>query len=103
MRRTVPAPSPCFYQYQVPPSPVVRRPQVSVIIIFYNEAMSTLLRNLIGVLNLSPPDMLGEVVMVDDNSSLPQLKFLEQHLDRLPALARKKVFAVTHPIGGTTA
>ena len=30
-------------------------PQVSVIIIFYNEAMSTLLRNLMGVLNLSPP------------------------------------------------
>ena len=51
--------------------PVLEMPKVSVIIIFYNEAMSPLLRNLVGVLNESPPDLLGEVVMVDDNSNIP--------------------------------
>lgn len=39
-------------------------PQVSVIIIYYNEAMSTLLRNVMGVLNRTPPDLLGELLLV---------------------------------------
>ena len=73
-------------------------PKVSVIIIFYNEAMSTLLRNLVGVLNLSPPDLLGEVVMVDDNSSLPQLKYLEEHLDRFPPVVKSKIRLVRRKV-----
>ena len=71
--------------------PAHEMPQVSVVIIFYNEAMSTLLRNVVGVLNRSPPDLLGEIVMVNDNSSIAQLDYLEEHLDRLPPAARAKI------------
>jgi len=74
-------------------------PQASVIIIFYNEAMSTLLRNVIGVLNRTPPDMLGELLLVDDNSSLPQLELLEEHLGRIePIEARNKIRLVRRKV-----
>ena len=66
-------------------------PVTSVIIIFYNEPLSTLLRNVVSVLNRTPPRLLGEIVMVDDNSTLPELSLLEQHLDQLPRAARRKV------------
>ena len=75
----------------LPLPPIHRMPKVSVIIIFFNEPMSTLLRNVVSVLNRSPPQMLGEVLLVDDYSSLPQLALLEEHLDRLPLQARRKV------------
>ena len=54
--RTYPAPS--------------EMPKVSVVIIYYNEPLSTLLRNVVNVLNLSPPELIGEVVLVDDHSTL---------------------------------
>jgi polypeptide N-acetylgalactosaminyltransferase len=50
------------------------------------------------VLNLSPPDLLGEVVMVDDNSSLSQLKYLEEHLDALPPAVRSKIKLVRRKV-----
>jgi polypeptide N-acetylgalactosaminyltransferase len=62
-----------------------------VVIIYYQEALSTLLRNVLSVLNLTPPQLLGEIVMVNDNSSLPQLRLLESYLDRLPRAARAKI------------
>ena len=60
--------------------------KVSVIIIFYNEALSTLLRNVIAVINRTPKALLGEILLVDDGSTLDELKHgLQPHLDRLTA------------------
>lgn len=44
-------------------------PTVSVIVIFYNEHWSTLLRTVYSVLNRSPPHLLKEIVMVNDHST----------------------------------
>ncbi|XP_055629133.1 N-acetylgalactosaminyltransferase 6-like [Toxorhynchites rutilus septentrionalis] len=44
-------------------------PSVSVIIIFYNEHWSTLLRTIYSVLNRSPPHILKEIILVNDHST----------------------------------
>ena len=43
-------------------------PTASVILVFHNEGWSTLLRTVHSVFNMSPPDLLKEIVMVDDYS-----------------------------------
>jgi len=53
---------------------LVDLPIVSVIVIFYNEYWSTLLRTCYGVLNRSPPHLIHEIVLVDDGSTWPHLK-----------------------------
>ncbi|XP_055533027.1 putative polypeptide N-acetylgalactosaminyltransferase 9 isoform X3 [Wyeomyia smithii] len=49
-------------------------PQTSVVIVFYNEPWSVLVRTVHSVLDRSPPQLLREVLLVDDCSSLPQIK-----------------------------
>jgi cellulose synthase/poly-beta-1,6-N-acetylglucosamine synthase-like glycosyltransferase len=43
-------------------------PKTSVVIAFYNEAWSTLLRTVYSVLETSPDILLEEVILVDDYS-----------------------------------
>lgn len=64
-------------------------PSASVVIIFHNEHLSTLLRSVHGVLNRSPRHVLHEIILVDDGSDeeapwLLEGGVLEQHLQLLP-------------------
>ena len=45
-------------------------PSASVIICFYNEALSALLRTVHSVLDRTPARLLHEIILVDDNSEL---------------------------------
>lgn len=50
-------------------------PTTSVIIIFFNEPYSVLIRTVHSVLNTSPKNVLKEIILVDDGSSNVELKY----------------------------
>ncbi|XP_077997359.1 N-acetylgalactosaminyltransferase 7-like isoform X2 [Glandiceps talaboti] len=49
-------------------------PTVSVVVVFHNEGWTTLMRTVHSVFNTSPPQLLAEIVMVDDFSDKKHLK-----------------------------
>jgi len=91
--------------------PSEKMPQVSVIIVFYNEARSTLLRTAWSVIDRAPDHLLKEVVLVDDGSTREHLKqALDDEVKLMPktkvvrmpergGLIRAKVFGVDHSSG----
>ncbi|XP_059174598.1 polypeptide N-acetylgalactosaminyltransferase 11-like [Physella acuta] len=58
-------------------------PTASIVMCFYNEAWSTLLRSVHSVISQTPSRLLKEIILVDDNSSLDHLKEdLEAYIDQ---------------------
>lgn len=67
----------------------------SVIIIFYNEPFSVLVRTVHSVLNTSPPELMKEIILVDDCSTNVELKgkleyYVETRLPKKVKLLRLK-------------
>ncbi|MBN3315707.1 GALT9 acetylgalactosaminyltransferase, partial [Atractosteus spatula] len=65
-------------------------PQISVVFIFVNEALSVILRSVHSVVNHTPAHLLKEIILVDDNSDSVELKFnLDQYVNkRYPGLVK---------------
>ncbi|CAL1290954.1 unnamed protein product, partial [Larinioides sclopetarius] len=85
-------------------------PKASIIICFYNEAWSTLLRTIYSVLDRTPDQLLHEIILVDDKKFREKLKlFIRTHLDsqkvkllRIQSragLMRARVFGAQHASG----
>jgi polypeptide N-acetylgalactosaminyltransferase len=48
-------------------------PTASVVLVFVNEGWGTLIRTVHSVINTSPPELLAEVILVDDYSNKRKL------------------------------
>lgn len=66
-------------------APLSELPTTSVIFVFCDELLSTLLRSIHSVLNRSPPQLLHEIVLVNDGSRKLNVTSLEANIRNLPA------------------
>lgn len=70
-------------------------PTVSVIIPFYDEHLSTLLRSIHSVVNRSPPELLKEIVLVNDASTKTSLyEELQKSLESQSWSHKLKIFSM---------
>uniref|UniRef100_A0A8C3U0B5 Polypeptide N-acetylgalactosaminyltransferase n=1 Tax=Catharus ustulatus TaxID=91951 RepID=A0A8C3U0B5_CATUS len=61
-------------------------PEVSIVFIFVNEALSVILRSIRSAMDRTPAHLLKEIILVDDNSNNEELKEkLQQHVDEVNA------------------
>jgi polypeptide N-acetylgalactosaminyltransferase len=75
-------------------------PTVSVIINFFDEHLTTLLRSVHSIANRSPPELLKEIILVNDGSTKEALyEDLKTHLDEQPWGKKVVLFMMQERIG----
>lgn len=63
-----------------------RLPKCSVVMVFHNEPWTILFRSIHSVLNRSPPELLEEIILIDDFSDKLHLRVpLDEYWSRMPA------------------
>lgn len=52
---------------------LVQLPKVSIVVVFFDEYWSILLRTIHSIYNRTPHELISEIILVNDNSTLPEL------------------------------